>query len=161
MDSFNIDNIDIEPNETEIERYPADGLEIVIVDCGEGDDYHELLTERELDITVVSPDVPLSIYKYYEPLCILYSDGTCTEDQALWRRSSMEFFVQKVPIVAIGDSKDELLDVLGNATTDGSNNEDFGIYTFDLFSDDAAERVQYLAVHFNMQDNNYWDVSGE
>lgn len=151
-------DIEIEPNDTEIERYEADGLTIMLVDCGDSAAYLDELRDRELDTIVVPPNVPLSLYNHYEPKCVIYTDGSLAEANEQWRRASMKHFIRKIPLVAIGDSQDEMCNILGNATTGDNNNTDFGIYTFEDWHDDVAERVQYLAVHFNMQDNNYWQT---
>lgn len=149
-------NINIEADDTEIERYRGDGLQTVVVDCGDSNGYVDDLRSREFDIVVVPPTVPLSLFEHYEPKVIIFTDGSSNETDD-WREVTLTHFTRKVPLVTVGDSKDEMLNILGNATTSNDNNTDFGIYTFDEWSDDALERAQYLAVHFNMQDNTYWD----
>jgi carbamoylphosphate synthase small subunit len=137
----------------ELQRIERDGIRAFVVDMGNDQPVVDAMVEREMDTVIGPPNCPISAFNYYEPMVIVYTDGDVESE---WTTPTIKHFFRKVPIVGIGAGKDAISEELDVAMNADGNIPQFGVYTYDSFGDDVSEKIQYLAVHFNMQDNNYW-----
>lgn len=147
-----------EDDDVEIDRIKGDGLQCMIVDLGGADELIGDLRDREFDVVIVTPDCPLSVFNYYEPKVIIFSDG---DRESVWPEHTVKHFFRKVPLTGIGYGSTYIDDAVGVAMDADGNIDAFGVYTFDEWDDEAVAKTHHNAVHFNMQENNFWKAREE
>lgn len=157
----------MEDSDIEIETVDGDIGPAFIIS---GDETVTTLTERDFELYCGPSEVPISLVKAIEPNVIVIGDGCGTVDDHTYPQEVVRFFFQKVPIVGVGLGQRIVVDALDGEVEDGEivkagalssetlNAEPTGVFTYEELCEDVVARTHHLAIHFDMQEETYWNA---
>ena len=127
------------------------------------------LVERDFEIYNSPAKIPVTLVKTLEPNVLVVGDGDGSVDDYTYPQETVKFFFQKIPIVGVGVGQRIVVEALDGEVENGEiveagalseetyNAKPTGVFTFAELSDDVITKIHHLSIHFDMQEEKYWN----